>query len=211
LKYLDESANPHYALAISDLSLRATNLSNHLSEGPARIVLNGKLMDSGKTTMTAVLRPSNKNGPDLDFDLTAQDVDLTKLNDLLRAYGKFDVAAGKASVYMQMSLKNHYMTGYVKPLFTDLKVYDAQKDKKKPILHQAYETCDRRRRQAAQEQIDKRRGDQNRYLGPGEHSERKHLADNRPVHPERIHKGNHPRLRTRNQPGQSPKVTPAAA
>jgi len=139
LKYLDESANPHYALAISDLSLRATNLSNHLSEGPARIVLNGKLMDSGKTTMTAVLRPSNKNGPDLDFDLTAQDVDLTKLNDLLRAYGKFDVAAGKASVYMQMSLKNHYMTGYVKPLFTDLKVYDAQKDKKKPILHQAYE------------------------------------------------------------------------
>jgi len=74
-----------------------------------------------------------------DFDLAAQDVDLTKLNDLLRAYGKFDVAAGKASVYMQMSLKNHYMTGYVKPLFTDLKVYDAQKDKKKPILHQAYE------------------------------------------------------------------------
>jgi len=64
--------------------------------------------------MTAVLRPSNKNGPDLDFDLAAQDVDLTKLNDLLRAYGKFDVAAGKASVYMQMSLKNHYMTGYVK-------------------------------------------------------------------------------------------------
>jgi hypothetical protein len=61
------------------------------------------------------------------------------LNDLLRAYGKFDVAAGKASVYMQMSLKNHYMTGYVKPLFTDLKVYDVQKDKKKPILHQAYE------------------------------------------------------------------------
>jgi hypothetical protein len=138
LKYMDESSNPHFALNISDLSLKATNLSNHKSEGPARVVLNGKLMDTGQATMTAVMRPSN-NGADMDFDLSAQDVDLTKLNDLLRAYGKFDVAQGKASVYMQMSLKNHYMTGYVKPLFTDVKVYDAQKDKKKPILHQAYE------------------------------------------------------------------------
>jgi hypothetical protein len=138
LKYLDESSNPHYELAVSDMSLKATNLSNHLAEGPARVVLNGKLMGTGQATMTAVLRPSN-NGPDLDLDLAAQDVDLTKLNDLLRAYGKFDVAQGKASVYMQMSMKNHYMTGYVKPLFTDVQVYDAQKDKKKPILHQAYE------------------------------------------------------------------------
>ncbi len=31
------------------------------------------------------------------------------------------------------------MTGYVKPLFSDVEVYDAQKDKNKPILHQAYE------------------------------------------------------------------------
>ncbi|MGA9724434.1 MAG: hypothetical protein WBQ86_18380 [Candidatus Binatus sp.] len=31
------------------------------------------------------------------------------------------------------------MNGYVKPLFTDVKVYDTQKDAKKPILHQVYE------------------------------------------------------------------------
>ncbi len=36
-------------------------------------------------------------------------------------------------------MKNHYVSGYVKPLFTDLKVYDSQKDKKKPILKKAYE------------------------------------------------------------------------
>jgi len=138
LKYIDDASNPHFSLDISDMSLKATNLSNHFSEGPARVVLNGQIMGTGQAAMTAGLRPSS-NGADMDFDFAAQDVDLTKLNDLLRAYGKFDVAAGKASVYMQMSLKNHYMTGYVKPLFTDVKVYDAQKDKKKPILHQAYE------------------------------------------------------------------------
>jgi hypothetical protein len=31
------------------------------------------------------------------------------------------------------------MTGYVKPIFTDIKVYDPKKDAKQPILHQAYE------------------------------------------------------------------------
>src|SRR5258708_26820692 len=44
LKYLDEASNPHFALAISDMSLKATNLSNHLAQEPARVVLNGKLM-----------------------------------------------------------------------------------------------------------------------------------------------------------------------
>lgn len=138
IKYLDESADPHYSLELADLNLKAENLSNHLSEGLARISMSGKLMDTGNTTATAVLRPSN-NGPDLDFDLAAQDVDLSKLNDLLRAYGKFDIAAGQLSVYMQMSMKNHYMTGYVKPLFTGIQVYAKEKDLKKPILHQAYE------------------------------------------------------------------------
>ncbi len=97
LKFMEEAADPHFSLDIADLNLKAENLSNHFSEGPARINLTGKLMGSGNTTMTAILRPSN-NGPDLDFDLAAQDVDLTRLNDLLRAYGKFDVAAGQISV-----------------------------------------------------------------------------------------------------------------
>lgn len=138
LKFLDEASNPHFRLAISELNLKATNLSNHLSSGPARFNLTGKLMGSGDTTMSGVLRPENK-GPNFDFDLTSINTDLTSLNDFLRAYGKFDVAAGRVSIYTQMSMKDHYMTGYVKPIFTDLKVYDAQKDAKKPILHQAYE------------------------------------------------------------------------
>src|SRR5260370_40854337 len=135
---MDEAADPHFSLDIADLNLKAENLSNDFSAGSARINLTGNLMISGNSHMTAILPPSN-NGPDLDFDLAAQDVDLTRLNDLLRAYGKFDVAAGQISVYLQMSMKNHYMTGYVKPLFTGMKVYDTQKYAKKPILHQAYE------------------------------------------------------------------------
>ena len=95
-------------------------------------------MGSGDATLTAVLRPEHQ-GPDFDFDLASRDTDLTSFNDLLRAYGKFDVASGKVSVFAQVTVKNHYVSGYVKPLFTDVKVYDSQKDEKKPILQKAYE------------------------------------------------------------------------
>jgi Domain of Unknown Function (DUF748) len=138
LKFINDSANPHYRLVISDANMRATNLSNHLSAGPAKFQFDGKLMGSGNATMSGVLRPEHQ-GPNFDFDLASSDTDLTSLNDLLRAYGKFDVAAGKVSVFSQVTVKNHYVSGYVKPMFTDVKVYDSKKDAKKPILHKAYE------------------------------------------------------------------------
>jgi hypothetical protein len=138
LKFIDDAASTHYRFVISDANMRATNLSNHLSAGPAKFQFNGKLMGSGDTTLTGVLRPDHE-GPNFDFDLASSGTDLTSLNDFLRAYGKFDVASGHVAVYSQVTVKDHYVSGYVKPLFTDVKVYDAQKDKKKPILHQMKE------------------------------------------------------------------------
>ncbi len=138
LKFIDDAASPHYRFVISDANMRATNLSNHLSAGPARFEFNGKLMGSGDTTLTGVLRPDHE-GPNFDFDLASSGTDLTSLNDFLRAYGKFDVASGSVAVYSQVTVKDHYVSGYVKPLFTDVKVYAEDKDKKKPILHQMKE------------------------------------------------------------------------
>jgi hypothetical protein len=138
LKFLNEAATPHYRLTMSDTNLRATNLSNHQSKGSANLQFSGKFMGSGDTTFSGVLRPENQ-GPNFDFDLASQNTDLTSLNDLLRAFGKFDVASGRVSVFSQITVKDHYVNGYVKPLFTDITVYDSKKDAKKPILHQVYE------------------------------------------------------------------------
>ena len=138
LKFFNNAANPHYGFFITDANLRATNISNHQSDGTAKVECSGRLMGSGDTRLTAVLRPEHQ-GPDFDFDLASNNTDLTSLNEFLRAYGKFDVASGKVSVFAQVSVKDKYVTGYVKPLFTDIKVYDSKKDAKKPILHKAYE------------------------------------------------------------------------
>ena len=47
------------------------------------------------------------------------------MNELLRAYGKFDVTGGWFSLYTQLRIKDRQITGYIKPLFRDMDVYDA--------------------------------------------------------------------------------------
>jgi hypothetical protein len=64
---------------------------------------------------------------------------LTSLNDLLRAYGRFDVQSGNVSIYSQASVKRGTISGYIKTLFSNVVVYNHEKDKGKPVLHQAYE------------------------------------------------------------------------
>jgi hypothetical protein len=136
--YINETQDPHYKLFISNLNVELTNLSNHFSEGAAHLGLRGRFMDSGATTISGDFRPE-KPGSDFDLDPAIRDASLPSLNNLLRAYGRFDVQAGQLSVYSQVTVRRGTMTGYVKPLFSNVKVYDSAKDKNKSVLHPAYE------------------------------------------------------------------------
>ena len=61
------------------------------------------------------------------------------MNDLLRAYGKFDVTAGAFSFFCELKVKNGAVDGYVKPLFREMKVYDARQDAEKSLFKKLYE------------------------------------------------------------------------
>ena len=61
------------------------------------------------------------------------------MNDMLRAYGKFDVAAGNFSVFSEIKVKNQRIEGYVKPLFSGLDVYDPEQDREKGLGRKLYE------------------------------------------------------------------------
>ena len=61
------------------------------------------------------------------------------MNELLRAYGKFDVAAGTFSLVTELHVKDNMVTGYIKPFFKDMQVYDRRQDKEKGIFRQMYE------------------------------------------------------------------------
>jgi Domain of Unknown Function (DUF748) len=123
---------------VNGANLDVTNLSTGFQQGPAKVSLTGRFMGSGSTRGSATFRGPHK-GPDFDFHLAVDGASLPSINDLLRAYGKFDVAKGTFSVYSEVKVHDGRIDGYVKPLFQDIQVYDPQQDKNKPVLKKLYE------------------------------------------------------------------------
>jgi hypothetical protein len=138
LAMLNDEAGKRYRLFLSDADFILTNFSNQYSQGPAKARLTGKFMGSGATTVTGDFQTVKKTA-DIDLYIKITDTQLTSLNDLLRAYGKFDVAAGTFSLVTELHVKNNQVTGYIKPFFKDMKVYDRRQDKEKSLFKKAYE------------------------------------------------------------------------
>ncbi len=112
---------PAYRAFLSNTDIDVTNLSNHFAQGPAKATLTGKFMGSGASHATATFRPEDR-GPDFDLVAAIEHTDMTAMNDVLRAYGKFDVARGDFSFYSELHVKRGALSGYMKPLFADLRI-----------------------------------------------------------------------------------------
>jgi len=138
--YEDKEKNPNFKLNLTDAHAILTNYTNHEEQGPAHVTINGKFMGTGDTTLDGTFL-ATQQGPQFDMNLAIKNTDMTAMNDLLLAFGRFDVKHGEFTVYAQLDVKDGNISGYVKPMFSDLTVYDWDKDKHKPILHQAYEAA----------------------------------------------------------------------
>jgi hypothetical protein len=95
-------------------------------------------MGSGQAQAAATFRPEDK-GPDFDLEVRIEDTDMTTMNDMLRAYGKFDVVRGLFSFYTELKVKHQTVDGYIKPLFRELKAYDKRQDAEKSVFRKLYE------------------------------------------------------------------------
>jgi Domain of Unknown Function (DUF748) len=136
--FINQAAKPPYKVFLSGSKLQLENLSNHFEEGPARARVTGRFMGSGATQVQANFRPESK-GPDLDLILRIENTDMRRMNDLLRAYGNFDVVSGNFSMYSEIKIRQGKIDGYVKPLFSDLKAYDRRQDAEKNVFRKLYE------------------------------------------------------------------------
>jgi hypothetical protein len=135
---VNENASRPYRVFLAEADLRLTNLSNKFSQGPAEAELQGKFMGSGPTVVNARFRPE-KEGPDLDLSVKIEDTRMADMNDLFRAYGKFDVTEGRFAFYSELQIRNDAISGYIKPFFKDMKVYDERTDSDKKFFRQMYE------------------------------------------------------------------------
>jgi len=132
---VDRSREPPYRLFVSGARLDVLNLANRAGkrEGqPSTARLTGRFMGSGSTLVTASFRPRSA-AADFSCDVAIEGASLPALNDLLRAYEKLDVAAGTLSLYSQVTIKNGYLQGYVKPLLRDVKVDEGGPNAKPPL------------------------------------------------------------------------------
>jgi uncharacterized protein DUF748 len=132
----DQISKPPFNLFIADAGLTLRHLVNHEAQGPAQLTLNGKFMGSGATNVTGTFLASGQ-GPEFNLNISIENTEMTSLNPLLRAYGRFDVAQGHFTLYSQLGVKNSNIRGYLKPMFSDLEVYDYPKDKNKGLADQA--------------------------------------------------------------------------
>ena len=136
--YVNKTTNPAYRVFLADADGALTNLSNQQVEGTAVAKLKGSFMGSGTAHAEATFR-ADKAGPSFNVGVRIEEVDVTRLNDLFRAYGRFDVASGRFDFYSELDAKDGVVTGYIKPLFQDLQVYSKEQDKDKPALEKMYE------------------------------------------------------------------------
>ena len=134
---VNKAAAPEFRVFFTDVNLQVDNLTNQRTEGVGKIHLTGRFMGSGKTDAFMSFRPDPK-GPDFDLALKLEETDMTTMNPLLRQYGKFDVVRGRFSLYSELHGKNGQVTGYVKPLFKDIKAYDPEKDRDKTFMQKVY-------------------------------------------------------------------------
>jgi len=136
--YENKEADHPFRLFFDDAELHLNNFTNHLTEGTMVSKITGKFMGWGTTAIGATFRPET-NGPDFDLAMRIEPTPMRVMNDLWRSYANFDVVGGLFSLYTELKVKNDAVSGYVKPLFKDIKAYDRRQDKNKGVFHNVYE------------------------------------------------------------------------
>jgi hypothetical protein len=96
------------------------------------------LMGSGATHISGAFRPETIS-PDSDLSVKVRRTPIKSFNQVLRAYGRLDVASGVLSVYSEMTVKHGKVNGYLKPRFKDVKAYDPSQDQDRGLLQKIFE------------------------------------------------------------------------
>jgi hypothetical protein len=132
INYNDFHSTPKVDMFIKDLELVATNLSNVENKNqplPSDLTINGTSIGGGNLSLTGKINVL-KQVPDADIKMKFININLTGINNLATAYGKFDFERGKMDVFSEMTLKNNgKVDGYVKPILMNVKILNWQEDK----------------------------------------------------------------------------------
>lgn len=129
IHYKDPGASPKVDIFINELHVLAQDLSTKPDPNdtlPASLTARGNTY-GGSFDLDVKLDALAEN-PTFDLNAEIKQLDMTGLNDFLRAYGNFDVKKGEFNMYMEFAAKEGRFGGYVKPLVKDLDVVQWEKE-----------------------------------------------------------------------------------
>jgi hypothetical protein len=135
LWFHDLGTEPKVDVYLTNLFALCTNLYNtrNLStELPADFRARAITLGGGKTELHVKLDPL-ADQPRFDLELSVREVNLPELNELLEAYGKFNVKRGTFEVFAEIAGSEGSFDGYVKPFFEDLNVFELKDDAQNPV------------------------------------------------------------------------------
>ena len=125
---------------LSEVQMTIDNLSNIRDEtNPllATVQARALAMDQAKLDFKMTLDPFSYR-PSFHLGLRLLSLDVTKINDLSLNYGKFDFKRGWFDLVVEADSKEGQITGYVKPLFRDVKIFSLTEDFKGGNVVQAF-------------------------------------------------------------------------
>jgi len=131
----DLGTDPKVDVYMTNLMAVCTNLYNtrNLStELPADFRARGTTLGGGQIELHVKLDPL-ADVPRFDLELALREVNLPELNELLEAYGKFNVKRGTFEVFAEIAGSEGSFDGYVKPFFEDLDVFELKDDAQNPV------------------------------------------------------------------------------
>lgn len=129
LHYLDRTISSKLDINMQNINAKGTNLSNVkglVSEMPAKLIGSGDAYD-GKFSLNLKFNPKAIK-PTFYINTKMRGMNLVLLNDFLRAYADFDVKKGNLDVYAEFEAQDGSFNGYVKPILTDLKIIQWNKE-----------------------------------------------------------------------------------
>jgi hypothetical protein len=125
---------------LSDLNASVDNLGNIRNDTTplvSTVQATAIAMDHAKLEFKMTLDPFSYR-PTFHMVLRLLELDVTKINDLALSYGKFDFKRGWFDLVVEADSKEGQMSGYVKPLFRNLKVFSLTKDLKEDNVLQFF-------------------------------------------------------------------------
>ncbi|WKN31739.1 DUF748 domain-containing protein [Porifericola rhodea] len=132
LSYFDPNVNPEVDIYLHELNLLIENISNvndSTDKLPSSLKASAVTVGNGEISLDMQMNVL-KEMPDLNANFELKNLDLTSLNDFIKAYANFDVHAGTFTTITELQLTDGQLDGYIKPFFDNLDVFSLEEDLK---------------------------------------------------------------------------------